>query len=136
MTIGQGEPLSPSGLTRSLSPLSVLPKDSHGAEPRGFRTLSTRSPSAHREATPGPRQQLVLTDGSFSQMAAWIDSVLARRARRVELWNDKLVLPPALAAVLASADERLGCWSGTPGIRLAVASSELPLAEAARLGEL
>jgi hypothetical protein len=58
-------------------------------------------------------------------MAAWVDSVLARR---VELWNDKLVLPPALAAVLASADERLvllewDAWHTPGGREFGVAAS-------------
>jgi hypothetical protein len=61
-------------------------------------------------------------------------------ARRVEVWIDTLVLPPALAAMLAFADELLvlpewDAWRRPGGCESAVAYL-LPLAEAARLGEL
>jgi hypothetical protein len=64
-------------------------------------------------------------------------------ARRIELWQDALVVPPALAAgaaVLAFGNELLDiCRSGrwrTPDGRTFAAAKLLPLAEAALLLEL
>ena len=75
-------------------------------------------------------------------VAAWVVSAVARR---VELWDDTLVLPPALAsraAVLAFGDELLGTelpglnpWL-TPGGREFAAAHQLPRAETALRHEL
>jgi hypothetical protein len=88
------------------------------------------------------------------KVASWVASAVARR---VELWEDTLVLPPALAAplvlppalaaraaVLAFGDELLDLvlpnevrfWWRQPGGRLFAASYLLPRAEAALRQEL
>ncbi len=75
-------------------------------------------------------------------MVNWVVSAVARR---VELWDDTLVVPPPLAAraaVFAFGDELLDLarhngWSWcTPAGRTLAAAKLLPMAEAALLPEL
>ncbi len=78
------------------------------------------------------------------EIASWVASA---KARRVELWDDNLVIPPALAAraaVFAFGDELVDLqlprdadseWL-SPGGRNVAAAHLLPLAEAALRQEL